>query len=178
MRPRRLALLAAGLPMLAALAGCGYALAGKGIVADPSIKRIGVPLFKDATGKPGLDQQVTKKVIEELLKRGRFDVVETDVGVDAVVEGELRSYTAAPIGFSQEQGATQASRYVISLASRVRYAKVGAKDAIWDGDNFTVREEFDVGEDPQAFFDREDQSIDRLTTLYARQLVAAMLEAF
>lgn len=178
MRRGSRARLALALPLLAALAGCGYALAGKGVVVDPSIKRIGVPLFKDATGKPGLDQQVTKKVIEELLKRGRFDVVESAVGVDAIVEGELRSYTAAPIGFSDQEGQTQASRYVISLASRIRYAKVGEQEAIWEGDNFTVREEFDVGEDPQAFFDREEQSIDRLTTIYARQLVAAMLEAF
>ena len=54
---------------LVALAGCGYALVGKGTVIAPTIKRIGVPLFKDLTGKPSLDQKVTARVIEELLKR-------------------------------------------------------------------------------------------------------------
>ncbi|HUG53747.1 MAG TPA: hypothetical protein VMR21_09100, partial [Vicinamibacteria bacterium] len=70
-------LLAAAAALMAALAtSCGYALVGRGTVVDPDIKRIGVPLFRDATGRPGLDQTITQKVIEELLKRGRFDVVQ------------------------------------------------------------------------------------------------------
>ena len=37
---------AAGLLVAALLAsGCGYALEGRGITTDPSIKRIGVPRF-------------------------------------------------------------------------------------------------------------------------------------
>ena len=31
--------------------GCGYALQGRGITTDASVKRIGVPLFRDRTGK-------------------------------------------------------------------------------------------------------------------------------
>jgi len=91
---------ALGLLFLMGLNGCGYALVGKGITTDPSIKRIGVPLFKDRTGKPGLDQKITLRVIEELLKRGRFTVVQDTTGVDAIVEGEILTYTTIPIGFS------------------------------------------------------------------------------
>ena len=70
-----------------------------------------MPLFKDATGKPGLDQKITQKVIEELLKRGQFDVVPDATGVDAIVEGEILSYRAVPIGFSQQgTGATARPR--------------------------------------------------------------------
>ena len=54
--------------------GCGYALEGRGITSDPSIKRIGVPLFKDETGRVDLDARVTEAVVGELLKRGRFVV--------------------------------------------------------------------------------------------------------
>jgi hypothetical protein len=36
----------------ALVAGCGYSLQGRGITTDASVKRIGVPLFKDRTGKP------------------------------------------------------------------------------------------------------------------------------
>lgn len=163
------------------LAGCGYALVGHGIAVDPSIKRIGVPLFKDDTGKAGLDQKITQKVIEELLKRGRFDVVQQSESVDALVEGELVSYTVTPIGFSEEaesQTRTQASRYAISLTARIRYSKVGQTEAIWESNAFSFRDEYDVGEDPAEFFDREDQAIDRLAGSFARSLVAAMLEAF
>lgn len=162
------------------LTGCGYALVGKGIAVDPSIKRIGVPLFKDVTGKPGLDQKVTQKVIEELLKRGRFDVVQQATGVDAVVEGELLSYRAQPVGFSRDASGdtTQASRYAITLTAKVTYRKVGQQEPIWQNGSFSFRDEYDVGDSAESFFDREDQAIDRLTTSFAQSLVSAMLEAF
>ena len=169
---------------LVSLAGCGYALVGKGAFVDPSIKKIGVPLFKDMTGKPSLDQKVTQKVIEELLKRGKFEVIQTTEGVDALVEGELTAYLSNPVGFSgvgadaPATGQQQASRYSIRLNARVKYGKVGEKEPIWQNDLFTAQDEYDVGGDPQSFFDREEQAIERLIVIFARNLVAAMLEAF
>jgi hypothetical protein len=169
---------AAALALALILPGCGYALVGKGTVVDPTIKRIGVPLFRSAAAKPGLDQKVTQKVIEELLKRGRFDVVPEATGVDALVEGEITAYTPRLVGLGDLAGKSQANRYEVTLVARVRYAKVGAKDPIWANDAFSFRDEYDVGDNPQAFFDREDQAIDRLATSFARSLVATMLEAF
>ena len=175
-----------GIALAAALgaSSCGYALLGHGITVDPSIKRIGVPQFRDQTGKAGLDQRITENVIAELLKRGRFDVVSQADGVDAVVEGELVSYNVVPVGFSEATDlanagtTTQASRYAVVLTARVRYAKTGQSEAIWETDAFSVRDEYDVGDDPAAFFDQEEQAIDRLSTSFARSLVSAMLEAF
>jgi hypothetical protein len=179
--------------LLAALAGlgaasCGYALVGHGITTDPTIKKIGVPLFKDTTGKPGLDQKVTQKVIEELLKRGRFQVLQQAEGVDARVDGEILSYRSQPVGFSDQgvnsgatavpNGTTEATRYAITLTAKVTYGKVGEKEPIWQSDGFQYRDEYDVGSDPATYFDREEQSIDRLVTNFARNLVSTMLEAF
>jgi hypothetical protein len=161
--------------------GCGYSLAGRGITTDPSIRKIGVPLFEDETGRgrAGLDQKITDMVIVELLRRGRFEVVGTTVGVDAVVEGTLVSYNATPIGFGADEGeGIQASRYTIGLVADVRYAKVGAVEPIWANEAFTARDDFDMGNDPATFFDKEEQAIDRLAEEFARNLVAAMLEAF
>ena len=175
--------LAAAMTLLA-LDGCGYALVGRGTVVDPTIKKIGVPTFINATGKPALDQKITERVIEELLRRGRFDVVQERSGVDALVEGELTRYDARPIGFSEGAAAegggttTQASRYAITLTAKIRYGKVGAPEPIWSNDAFQFRDEYEVGSDPASFFDREEQAIDRLATSFARSLVAAMLEAF
>ncbi len=172
-----------GTAVLLALAlaapGCGYALVGKGITSDPSIKRLGVPLFKDRTGKAGLDQKITARVIEELLKRGRFTVVQETTGVDAIVEGEITSYTTTPVGFTTTGATpTQASRYAINVTAKVVYRKIGQKEPIWQSEMFSYRDEYDMGEDPGTFFDREDQTIDRIAQAFGKNLVAAMLEAF
>ena len=141
-----------------------------------------MPTFTNLTGKPALDQKITERVIEELLRRGRFDVVQERSGVDALVEGELTRYDARPVGFSAETGeggtTTQASRYSITLTAKIRYGKVGVPEPIWSNDAFQFRDEYEVGSDPASFFDREEQAIDRLATSFARSLVAAMLEAF
>jgi hypothetical protein len=165
--------------LLVASAGCGYTLVGRGVAVDPSIKRLGVPLFKDRTGKTGLDQKITESVVAELLKRGRFEVVPDATGVDAVVDGELLAYNVAPVGFSDtgEANVTQASRYSIVVVARVTYKKLDAEQPLWVNDSFSFRDEYDVG-DAATFFDREDQAIDRLAVSFARSLVAAMLEAF
>ncbi len=164
---------------LLAAHGCGYALVGRGVAVDPSIRRVGVPLFKDRTGKPGLDQKLTQAVTEELLKRGRFEVLPEATGVDALVDVELTGYSVAPVGFGDAGDATltQATRYAIVVSARVRYQKVGAEQPLWVNDSFSFRDEYDVG-DAATFFDREDQAIDRLAESFARSLVAAMLEAF
>lgn len=166
----------------ASAAGCGYALQGRGITTDASVKRIGVPLFKDRTGKLGLDARVTAAIITELMKRGRFTVVKETTGVDAVVEGELIAFTVQPVGFTGSTSGvdvyTQASRYAIALSASVVYRKVGQKEPLWSNDAFSQRDEYDMGESSQNYFDREEQSMERLAESFARSVVAAMLEAF
>jgi len=177
---RERASLALGAALLLGAEACGYALVGKGIIVDPSIKRVGVPLAKDASGHPGLDQKVTQKIIEELLKRGRFAVVQQAEGVDALVECEILSLAIIPVGFNRadDTGQLQASRYAVSLTARVKYSKTGKPEPIWESAAFSARDETDVGNDPESFFDRDEQVQDRLATNFARRVVAAMLEAF
>jgi hypothetical protein len=170
----------ASLVLLAVLStGCGYALEGRGITTDPSIKTIGVPLFKDQTGKYDLDALVTEAVVSELLKRGRFTVVKQATGVDAVVDGEILSFDVVPINFTESGQFTQATRYAITLSASVTYRKVGQKDPIWSNEQYSLRDEYDLEDSgSDNFFDREDQSMERLAESFARGLVAAMLEAF
>jgi lipopolysaccharide assembly LptE-like protein len=179
-RPSRLVFLLVAMA-LAGASACGYGLVGRGVASDPTIKKIGVPLFKDVTGKPGLDQKITQKVIEELLRRGRFQVVQQATDVDAVVEGEF-SYQARPVGYAQTGEAgdsrTQASRYLVTVTAKVRYAKSGSTEPIWANDAFSYHDEYDVGLSPGSGLELESSTLDRLATAFARSLVAAMLEAF
>lgn len=176
---RRQALVAFGLAPVALIAGCGYGLVGRGGGFDPTIKRIGVPLFKDTTGRGSLDQKLTEKVIEELLKRGKVDVVSSIENVDAIVDGEIVSVQQQPVGISDTAGVTTASRYSVTVTAKVKYYKPGVAEPIWQNDAFVYRDEYDLGSSPGAqLFDREDQGLDRLALAFARSLVAAMLEAF
>ena len=72
----------------------------------------------------------------------------------------------------------QANRYAVSLTARVKYSKTGKVEPIWQNDAFSARDETDVGNDPESFFDRDEQVQERLATNFARRMVSAMLEAF
>jgi hypothetical protein len=164
------------------LAGCGYALSGRGVTVDPSIKKIGVPIFKNRSSKPDLDRLITDEVIAELAKRGHFEVVQDGAGVDALVDGEILSYVVRAVGFTAggttAQPSTEASRYTITITAKVHYTKVGATDPLWANDYFLASEDYDLGSDPTALFDRENQAVERLSEAFARNLVSTMLEAF
>ncbi len=161
------------------VSGCGYALEGRGITTDPSVKRVGVPLFKDNTGRVDLDARVTEAVVAELTQRGRVAVVKAATGVDAGVIGEILAYDNVPINFTGGEGTvTEATRYAITLTVSVVYRKVGEAEPIWENDTFSVRDEYDMDDSAESFFDREEQSIVRLSEEFSQRLVAAMLEAF
>ena len=104
-------------------------------------------------------------------------VPETE-GVDATVLGEIISYNTAPIGFSSDANTTQASRYAVTVTVKIVYQKVGATEPIWSTDSFLSREEAEISDDSGSFFDKEQQTWERLGETFARSLVAAMLEAF
>ena len=170
---------AATVVLVVLLSGCGYSLEGRGITTDPSIKRIGVPLFKDNTGQYDLDSLVTEAVVSELLRRGRFTVVKEATGVDAIVDGEILAFDVVPINFTDSGQFTEATRYAITLSADVTYRKVGQREPIWSNERFSHRDEYDLDDNAsQNFFDREQQSMERLAESFARGLVAAMLEAF
>lgn len=168
-----------GLLFLVGLNGCGYALVGKGVTVDKSIRRIGVPGFRDLTGKPGLSQRISQAVVEELLKRGNWEIVGSATEVDALLDGELTSYTVVPVGFGNIGGETTGSqRYSVVLSARARYTKTGVTEPLWQNDGFSERDDYDVGDDPSTYVDREEQALERLVQAFARKLVSEMLEAF
>jgi hypothetical protein len=65
----------------------------------------------------------------------------------------------------------------VTLTARIKYIKP-RHGPIWANEGFSFRDEYDIGDNATSYFDREDQSVDRIAIGFARSLVAAMLEAF
>jgi hypothetical protein len=82
------------------------------------------------------------------------------------------------VNFSSDTGPTQATAYAIAFTTSVVYRKDDQKDPAWAADESSQRDEYDMGQTAQNYFDREMESIERLSAAFARNLVAAMLEAF
>jgi outer membrane lipopolysaccharide assembly protein LptE/RlpB len=162
------------------LSGCGYSLAGRGSFLPAYIKTIGVPQFVNRTAVFDVDRIVSEQVRHELTGRGKWTVLTTETGVDALLTGEIDSIAIAPSAFNAQQ---QATRYVLILSARVEFKDLKANKVLWSNPAMQFREEYDVTTasdalDPTAFFGQNTNALTRLATEFARSVVSAILEAF
>lgn len=161
---------------------CGYSLAGKGNFLPEYIEVISIPEFENRSDRIELEQIVTEKVVEEFNSRGRYRVQVDSAGADAELVGVISSFTAAPsvlTGGDPNSGeANQASTYSVVLRAQIEFTDLVSESTIWNSDNFSFREEYEVGDDPDEFFDQEGLALERLAEEFAKSLVSSILEAF
>jgi hypothetical protein len=179
-RRARLAVSAWLVVMTTAMSGCGYSLAGRGSFLPEYIHTIGVPLFVNLTTVPDVDQRVTVRVRSELLGRGKYKVLPTETGNDALLTGEISSIRIDPVTFNQQN---QGSRYVMVMTAKVEFKDLKTGKVLWSNPAVSLRDEFEpstaanVG-DVSAYFGQNADALERLATEFARTVVSALLEAF
>jgi hypothetical protein len=156
-------------------AGCGYNLAGRSSTLPQSIRTIGIPPFLNRTSRPELEQRVTEHIISEFTTRGRLRIVAGEDDAQAILQGEILSYTVTPVVISELGRAT---RYEIRITARVALSEIATEKILWEDDHFLFKQQYDVPADPQAFVDQEIVAIDDVATDFARSVVTSILEGF
>src|SRR2546430_14570717 len=76
--------------------GCGYTLAGRGSTLPATIKTIGIPLFTNRTTVFNLETTLTRKVREEFIGRGKYDILPQANGADGLLTGEVVAVSIQP----------------------------------------------------------------------------------
>jgi hypothetical protein len=161
-------------------AGCGYALAGRGSFLPAYIQRIGIPTFVNRTPVFNLETLLTQKVRGEFIGRGKYQILPESTGVDALLTGEVTSVSIAPVSFTAEQ---LASRYALTMTARIELRDLRENKVLWENPSVMFRQEYDAttgtdSTDPAAFFQQDVNTLDRISTEFARTIVSAILEAF
>jgi hypothetical protein len=175
---RRLCALAV---LVLATSGCGYALAGRGSFLPDYIRIVGIPQLANHSAFFQVEQILTEKIRTEFIGRGRYTVVPTAEGADAVVTGTVRSITVQPIGFTEQQ---LASRYQFTLNMSIDFTDARTNQVLWSNANLVFREEYELGirsnveVDAATFLSQERTSFDRISDDVARTVATAILEAF
>lgn len=175
---RRLSAIAVAV-LLLPLAGCGYALAGRGSSLPAYIHTIGIPLFTNATSAFDVEQSLTQRVRLEFIGRGKYRIVPEEAGTDAVLKGEITALSVRPTAFNQEQ---QASRYEVTVVIKVEFKDVKSGKVLFENPAQTFHEEYEittgqVASDP-SYFGQNQNALDRLANDFAKTVVSAILEAF
>ena len=177
---KRAALLLAALSVVAA-PGCGYSLAGRGSFLPDYIRVVGIPPLVNNSTFFQVEQILTEKIRTEFIGRGRYTVVPSAEGADAVVTGAVTSINVQPVGFTEQQ---LASRYLFTLTMRVEFTDVRTTKVLWANQSLAFREEYELTTrsntalEGATFLSQERNSFDRIADDVARTVVTAIVEAF
>ncbi|HET7453120.1 MAG TPA: LptE family protein [Thermoanaerobaculia bacterium] len=177
-RPARRRKLAAVLPWIVVLGGCGYTLVGQGSFLPDSVKRIAFPTFKNSTSRVGLEQRLSAAVARELASRGRFSVSPKEGDGDAQLSGEIVAFSLYPVA---ADSLGRATRYQIQITAKVSLTELPSGKTIWKNDAYTFRENYDVaggGVGAANYSDLENVAIDTEADRFAQTLVTSVLEGF
>ena len=165
-----------GLSLSILLGGCGYRLAGLGAGLPGHIQIVAILPFDNESAFPEVEEGMTDEIIEGFNRRGRYTVQETEEGADAVMQGTVLSVDFSPAQLDPTTGS--ASTYLIIVRATVEFTDVVNDVVLFESDEFTLRDEFSIGDDPDAAFDREGLAFARLASAFADSLLVAILEGF
>jgi len=155
-------------------AACGYHLRGTGSFLPPSVTTMSIPVFKNLTTRYELDIKLTRAVINEMVARGKVTITANPEKADAVLEGEVVSFSATPVGFT---GQAQADRYTITVKTKIVLRERTGEKPLFSNPSFIYVEQYQVP--PGLDFESvQTEAIDKIAEAFARSLVATILEGF
>lgn len=153
---------------------CGYHLRGTGSFLPSHIHRVNIPMFKNLTTRYELDLKLTHSVIDELVARGKVEIAEDLKSADAVLIGEIVSFSAHPIAVSRE---ASADRYNIIVVTRITLKDLVNQKILFSNPSFRYLEVYEVPEG-EDFETVESDALDKIAEKFARSLVTNILEGF
>jgi hypothetical protein len=112
-------------------------------------------------------------VIEEIVARGKVEV-KSDEDADAILAGEILSFQASPIAFTEEAAA---DRYAITITAKIILMDLVKNRIIFKNPYFIYREEYEVPEGTD-FESIETEALEKISEKFAWSLVTTILEGF
>jgi outer membrane lipopolysaccharide assembly protein LptE/RlpB len=161
---------------LLGMSGCGYHTLGAATHLPPDIKTLAVPVFATRTEASGTEQALTEAVIREFTTRTRFRVT-SDAGddADAVLHGTILKQTTTPLTYNA--ATQQSSSFVITIVASVTLTAHDGR-ILYENRNYVFREQYQSSTNLPTFIQEDPAAIQRLSSQFARQLVADVLEGF
>jgi outer membrane lipopolysaccharide assembly protein LptE/RlpB len=176
--PQRAAQLAVigALVLVAAVAGCGYHVAGRAGNLPAEWTTIAIPAFKNDTTRYRIEQRFTAAVIRQFIQRTKYRIVQDPANADAVLHGEVLSIETDPLLFNATTG--QVTTMLVVVHAKVRLMGTKDEKPVYENNDMVYRDEYQISTDVQSFFEEQDPALERMSRDFAAQLVSNVLENF
>jgi outer membrane lipopolysaccharide assembly protein LptE/RlpB len=154
-----------------ALGGCGYSLRG---TLPSHIHTVAVPIFLNRTSQPGVEAILTRAIAQALATNGRLRVVRPEEA-DAILNGEVITYSVAPIAFDQSLN-IQEYRLVVVLNLRMR--DVRKNTVLFQQNGVAEQADFRVAGPVSATIAVEETALTFAAGEIARSIVSLAIDPF
>lgn len=156
-------------------AGCGYHTAGHAVQIPENVRTIAVPAFKNETLTYRIEQLLTAAVVREFTTRTRYHVISDPADADATLRGTVLSTVASPLTYDTATG--RAASVLVVVSMKVELVDRNGK-ALYQNPSYVFREQYELSQDLQSFFEEDSPAFRRLSQDFARTLVSNVLEGF
>jgi outer membrane lipopolysaccharide assembly protein LptE/RlpB len=127
---------------LTSLWACGYHFVGTGgDGVDPSIKRVHVQTFGNATNEPNVENTFRGAFIDRLIQGGRFQVVDQAAQADAILKGNVKNLVRTPLAYTVGNLAAE-ERW--SVIVDISFQERETKKVIWASSDFGMTGDYRV----------------------------------
>jgi RNase P/RNase MRP subunit p29 len=151
-------------------------VAGKAELMPQSVHTIAVQPFANRTIRYKLAQELPADITREFISRTHYKIVTDPNSADAVLAGAVINYISYPIVTDQATGRATTMQVIAYL--RVTLTERTTGKVLFSRPNLEAREQYQISEDPQAYFDESGVGMQRLGRDVARSVVTAILENF
>ena len=153
------------------LAGCGYSTTGN---LPSHIKSVAVPVFKNKTQEPAVENTITAAVVNAFTTSGKLKVVAAD-RADAILEGEVVGYDVQTVSVDQRINARQ-YRLVVTLNLQFRDTREGSM--LFRQEGLQERADFVVPGDVSRTISREEGAVRLAAVEIGRRIVNLVVDRF
>lgn len=162
--------------MVLLCAGCGYHTVGHSVQLPDTVKTIAVPAFKNETTTYRIEEMLTASVVREFTTRTHYRIVhEVEDDADATLQGTVISTAASPLAYDTTSG--RAASVLVVVSMRVKLQDRNGK-VLFQNPAYLFREQYEVSQDLNSFFEEDTPASRRLAQDFARTLVSNILEGF
>ncbi|MBV8475448.1 MAG: hypothetical protein JOZ36_02185 [Acidobacteria bacterium] len=156
--------------------GCGYHTAGHVVTVPADVHTIAIPAFVNASQSYRVEQILTAAVIHEFNLRSPYHVVyDPAQGADATLRGTVTGTSVFPTTYDSQTG--RASSVQVAVSMSVIFASKNGK-VLYQNPAYTFRDNYEVSQDLNSFFQEDTPTLQRLSREFARTLVSNILEGY
>ncbi len=154
---------------------CGYSMMGSRLSSLPShIQTIAVPMFKNTSGEPNLEKQVTEAVIQKFQSIGKPRLVK-EAQADAVLLGTITRYTPnVALAFTSNQNVQE---FRTEIVGDIIIKEAATDKIIWQKKNHYSKREYTV-EGQLAGTKAQELETKKMTAFEFARDLASVLEGF